>query len=222
MIDSIQTFGDSFLFGSELNDSDSITKFSKKTWPALIADRLNLNYECYAMGGVGNTNIAFNVLKYARQNCLVVINWSWVDRYDYFDTTQKHWDQTLSPHVDNNISKFYYQYIYSDLGAIFSSLIYIFSTHSWLKNKNIEFVSTFMDKNITNNDWTTPFIKELQDQLVNDLKTFPNNQTFLEWSRANGYPEGKGWHPLEQAHEEAANYWQPIYEKEISKHITTK
>jgi hypothetical protein len=36
-----------------------------------------------------------------------------------------------------------------------------------------------------------------------------DGQTFLVWSRAQGYPESDRWHPLEQAHAQAADYWLP-------------
>jgi len=77
---------------------------------------------------------------------------------------------------------------------------------------------TYMDKLLVDN---SEGIENLRASVSKKLRTFPNDQTFLEWSRANGYPESEGWHPLEQAHEEAAKIWQPIYEKLINTHITT-
>ncbi len=58
-------------------------------------------------------------------------------------------------------------------------------------------------------------IKNIQGLVQKDISWFPGNQTFLEWSRANGYPESKGWHPLEEAHQEAAKIWLPIYKRKL-------
>jgi len=227
MIDRIYSFGDSFLFGSELSDCDGTghdpSKASSLTWPALIAKELNLDYECHAVGAIGNSRIALQIIKHATPQSLAVINWSWMDRFDYFDTEGVIDNFTLSPHNGDDVSEFYYRNIHTELGAKYFSLIHIFSAHSYLKDKNIPFISTIMDKCVLDSSWAElPFIKNLQEQLADDFSTFPNGQTFLEWSRANGYPEGQGWHPLEEAHEEADNYWLPIYEKAINTHITTK
>ena len=60
------------------------------------------------------------------------------------------------------------------------------------------------------------YITNLQDDIADTVSYFPGNQTFLEWSRSNGYPESKGWHPLEQAHTEAVKVWLPTYKSMIS------
>ena len=222
MIDSIQTFGDSFLFGSDLKDSDNNLKFSNKTWPALIAKELSLNYDCQARGGCGNHNISKNILNFLNRSSLVVINWTWIDRFDYDDDTRG-WQKTIRPGSDNEISKFFYKEIHTEEDDKFRSLSYIYSTHHYLKENNIPFIATYMDHLLLDSTWNVSSgIIKLQEMLRKELKTFPNDQTFLEWSRANGYPESKGWHPLEQAHEEAAKLWLPIYEKAINTHITTK
>ena len=223
MIDKIQAFGDSFLYGSELSDCDGESRFSSKTWPALIADKLGLKYDCQAEGKSGNSKIAFEVIGYADPNALVVINWSWIDRDIYFDVsgTKPCWVQMMSPHDEDEVSKFYYRNMHSELGGKYFSLVNIFSAHSYLKKKNIPFISTYMDKIITDSSWSnSPFVVHLQEQVTDELRTFPGDQTFLEWSRANNYAEGQGWHPLEEAHEEAAEIWRPIYEQAINTHIT--
>jgi hypothetical protein len=46
----------------------------------------------------------------------------------------------------------------------------------------------------------------LQDQVRNNLKDF-DGKNFLDWSRNRGYEISERWHPLEQAHIQAANYW---------------
>jgi len=113
--------------------------------------------------------------------------------------------------------------LHSELNDKFRNLCWISTAHQSLKDQGIKFISTIMDKLLLEPPIEDlPHIPSLQNKISKDISWFPKNQTFLEWSRANGYPESDNWHPLEQAHEEAAKIWLPIYEKEISKHITTK
>jgi hypothetical protein len=64
----LTSFGCSFIFGSELNDS-SITAGnlipSKHTWPAHLAQHLNATYECHARPGAGNLQILEKILNQA-------------------------------------------------------------------------------------------------------------------------------------------------------------
>ena len=220
MIDRIQTFGDSFLFGTDLEDSNII--YSKSTWPALIARDLSLLYECRCLGGCGNHVISKNIFDHVKETSLVVINWTWIDRFDY-RVDNKIQKKTIRPGNNDSTSEFFYKEIHAEGDDKFRSLSYIHSAHQYLRNNNIPFISTYMDHLLLDQRWNvSQGMIRLQNILESDLRTFPNNQTFLEWSRSNGYPESDNWHPLEQAHEEAAKIWLPIYEKEISKHITTK
>jgi hypothetical protein len=221
MIDSIQTFGDSFLFGADLSDCKDKIGFegehSLLTWPCLVAKRLKLDYKCQAESGRGNQSIAFKIFQRANKNSLNIINWTWIDRYDYHFESWG-WPKTIRP-SDDELSKFYYKNIHTEFDDKIKNLITIHSALAYLKNNNFPFIMTYMDKLIVDNVEGT---ENLRNEIINSLQTFPNNQTFLEWSRANGYPESDNWHPLEQAHEDAAKYWQPIYEKAINTHITTK
>ena len=224
MIDSIQTFGDSFLFGSDLTDCHSTGIFggrhSMNTWPALISKDLNLKYECCALGGVGNQFIASTIFANATKNALVIVNWTWIDRFDYSTTNNE--AMTLRPTGTTELEHFYYKNLHSEINDKFRNLAIIWATIAWLYERNIPFVMTIMDQLLLDDRWNFDRgILDLQKLVQKNLTFFPNNQTFLEWSRSNGYPESDNWHPLEKAHEEAAKFWLPIYEKEISKHITT-
>lgn len=80
------------------------------------------------------------------------------------------------------------------------------------------YIMTYMDKLILDD---SRGIENLRTSIQAKLETFPNNQTFLEWSRANKYPESEGWHPLDEAHKKAAEYWLPIYQQAINTHTAT-
>jgi len=61
--------------------------------------------------------------------------------------------------------------------------------------------------------WHCPnYVRVLQDQIIPHLKSF-DGETFLEWSRRNNYAESNSWHPLEQAHTAAANWWLPTFKE---------
>lgn len=79
-------FGDSFTFGSELEDCPDEFVHSSRTWQALLAKEQGLEYRCIARGGVSNDWIARNVLKYANQiktKDLVVIQWTYFSRFEF-------------------------------------------------------------------------------------------------------------------------------------------
>ena len=62
----LKSFGCSYIFGSELSDDllpPSPTKpASQLTWPALLAQRFDLPYECYALPATGNLRILDQLL----------------------------------------------------------------------------------------------------------------------------------------------------------------
>jgi len=106
----IAAFGDSFIFGSDLNDCNYPT-YSIKTWPALIAKNLNVEYKCYAKPGCGNRYILNQLLDNINSDYFYIIQWTWIDRYDY--STDNGW-QTVRPSLDNKkIDQFYYKNLHS-------------------------------------------------------------------------------------------------------------
>lgn len=79
-------FGDSFTFGSEMEDCVDEFVYSNNTWQALLAKDRDLEYRCIARGGVSNDWIARNVLKYAGQfnsNDLIIIQWTYFSRIEF-------------------------------------------------------------------------------------------------------------------------------------------
>jgi len=91
----LKSFGCSFIFGSELLDSDIdsvICTPSQHTWPALVAKHLDFEYECYASPGSGNLQILerlLNQLPTITSSDVVIIGWTWIDRFDYCNNS---WD----------------------------------------------------------------------------------------------------------------------------------
>jgi hypothetical protein len=80
----IVSFGDSFVFGSELTDNNN----GSCSWIGLAAKQLGVEYETLAVPGCGNENIARQILTYFSNNpsdsTLAVINWTWGARWDFY------------------------------------------------------------------------------------------------------------------------------------------
>ena len=212
----LKSFGCSFVFGSDLSDlpdssiaNDPCGKFSRLTWPALLADKLNLDYDCHARPGSGNLQIAERVLNQCEvdDDTLYIIDWTWTDRFDYVqsDDFWQPWG-TLRPTSDEEHAKSYYKNLHSEYADKLLTLICMKTVLNTLLEKRIKFIMTYEDELIFDQRWhVSPAVKELQHSLSGYMTKF-KDQTFLRWSRSNGYPESPNWHPLEQAHQAAADY----------------
>lgn len=218
----IKSFGCSFIFGTDLHDDgrhDPFPRPSKFTWPALLAQQLELGYSCYARGGSGNLQILEAVLNHAATNerDLFVIGWTWIDRFDYVDRDvgdQVKWC-TIRPTSDDKTSDYYFRNIHSQYRDKLSSLIYIQTAIDVLTQKNIPFVMTCMDEIIFEKKWhATPTITDLQSRIEPCISTFDGNN-FLGWSRDNGFEISATWHPLEAAHASAAELMLPVAQAAI-------
>lgn len=208
---TLKSFGCSFIFGSDLSDNPDLAiqlnpvgQYSQLTWPALLAKALGTDYECHARPGSGNLQIAERVLNECNSSSadLFVISWTYVDRFDYVGSADP-WQPwaTLIPGDADAVAKTYYQHLHSEYRDKLSTLIYVKTVIDTLKQKNINFVMTYMDDLMFDRRWhTTPAIIALQDYVRPYTSTF-DGQTFLAWSRSHRYPESPGWHPLEQAHQ---------------------
>lgn len=80
----IVSFGDSFVFGSELTNNDD----GNKSWIGLAAKKLQVTYNTFATPGCGNDHIARQIYSYFSKNSvadtLAVINWTWASRWDFY------------------------------------------------------------------------------------------------------------------------------------------
>jgi hypothetical protein len=212
------SFGCSFIYGSDLADDGRgllnptpnggwTPVVSYSTWPALIARKLKYNYTSYALPGIGNLQIVEQVLNQlaTKQQGLYVISWTWIDRFDYLTSKNNQW-KTVRPSDNTTVAHNYYRDLHSQYRDKLTTLMGIKLIIDSLVQNNQPFVMTAMDELIFETEWhTTPAVLELQNYIRPYITTF-EGQTFLNWSRKNGYPESAHWHPLESAHEAAANY----------------
>ena len=214
----IISFGCSFIYGSDLSDNgngwfDQLPdgswrpRFSRSTWPALLAKQLDREYNCYALPGIGNLQIADQVLNQIAQNNegLYIISWSYIDRFDYLAAKNNTWT-TITPSDNTLVARNYYKDLQSQYREKLTTLINIKLVIDTLKQKGYPFIMTYMDDLIFETDQhCKPAIVDLQNYIRPYMTTF-EGQTFLDWSRNKGFPESKHLHPLEQAHAAAAEY----------------
>jgi hypothetical protein len=216
------SYGCSFIFGTDMADSEMIpaikVKPSKSSWPALLANHLGYQYSSRAYPGCGNLLIAERILleiESLKKECnLVVVGWTWIDRFDYNDINKVDNWETLRPSSSNALAQTYYKNLHSEYHDKLTSLILIKLIIDTLKQKNIPFIMTYIDDLLFDQRWnTSDSIKYLQDYIKPHMTTF-DSQTFLEWSRANNYAISPTLHPLEDAHTAAANYILKVFDKQ--------
>lgn len=211
----VKSFGCSFTFGTDIPDtihykSDKhygpYIKPSQKTWPALIAHRLNTGYFCHALAGIGNLRIMESVLSQSvkPEKTLFVINWTYIDRFDYIDANNQ-W-QTILPGTECPSAKSYYADLHSTLKDKLMSLMYIKLTAEELNRRGHAFIMTCIDDLLLDQKWDTdPAIISLQEQVSPYIKDF-QGLNFLQWCRDRHLPISDTDHPLEEAHLMAADY----------------
>ena len=202
------SFGDSFTFGNDLADwRPGIVgvirpKSSVTTWPALVANYLNIDYECYAESGSSNSTILRTVLSTKiLPTDLVIVNWTWIDRWDFYNG--KEWS-TLRPSgtEDNPMYKIYYKHFQSELWDKYETLKNIQTAFSVLDNV----ISTAIDPLTVDTRWhCPPYIKKLVDTVSKKITWF-DGKGFFHWAQDKNFPISDKWHPLEEAHRAAFEY----------------
>jgi hypothetical protein len=226
----IVSFGDSFVFGSELKNNDT----GNKSWIGQAAKNLGVDYETLAVPGCGNENISRQILTYFSNNpgnnVLAIINWTWGARWDFYVPGVETWTtlglscvpSKLAPLVGleeaEKVLEFYGKYPgHSTLWDKFRTLQTIYSSQQFLKHLNVPSIQTYMDDEMWDITWHAPdYIKTLQDLTKEPLQTF-EGLTFLDWSYKHGFTvTDPGLHPLEDAHSFASELWQPIYAKALN------
>jgi len=211
-MNKLYAFGDSFTWGSELIDEveSKSTKYSQYTWPALIAKNSNCEYICLAKPGSGNHSITRTFLDNfgnISPTDTVVINWTWIDRWDFYNLQDSKWC-TVRPSSNTTtiFDRYYYKYFQSELWDKFESLKQIALVHSILKKNNIRFIATSLDKLIFDTNFHAPkYVTILQDDIKQDIKYF-DDLGFYHWAKRKKFKLGKNGHPLEEAHLLAYEY----------------
>jgi hypothetical protein len=229
MVKKIVSFGDSFVFGSELTNNND----GSLSWIGLIAKNLGQEYYTSAVPGCGNDHIARQIYTWfsnnVADNTLAVINWTWMNRWDFYIVEHETWitlgptcvPEKLKNLVDQtqaeDMIEFYKTRANSSLlWNKFRNLQTIYAVQTYLKQKNISNIQTYMDYQLFDQQYHAPdYIKELQQLVKPDLQLF-EGLNFVDWSKKKGFTvTDPGWHPLEDAHNAAAILWQDAYQKSL-------
>ena len=219
----VKSFGCSFIFGSELADDGKNGLYaigSRLTWPALLAKHYNYQYQTHAKPGSGNLQILERLMSHfagpVNDKTICIVGWSWIDRFDYCIENSP-WPglpwATLMPIDTTETARVYYKNLHSELQDKLVNLLYIKQAIDLLKEKSIPFIMTYMDHLLFDDKWnTTPAITEMQKYIKTYMTTF-EGLNFQEWTKKHNFSITKIGHPLEQAHQVAADYIIQAFDK---------
>jgi hypothetical protein len=201
----LTSHGCSFIYGCELSSLSS-------SWPALIAKKLGYQHDCFAVPGSGNLQIMESVLLHAATSDLCLINWTWIDRFDYVNARDEKW-QTIRPSSDDNHAAYYFRHLHAQYRDVLTNLVYISAAIEFLQQHQTPFVMTYMDdlllEPLRPDYHPSGAVMFLQKKIRPYLQNF-NGSNFLDWSRLHSFPVSDLWHPLEAAHEAAAELMSPV------------
>lgn len=204
----LKSFGCSHIWGSDHADVKySINGWSQTTWPAVLAQKFNLDYLCYAWPGRGNFFVASQVLDQiaANESALFVINWTHIDRFDYFDPNQRREWLTCLPQGNNEATDAYYRHLHSDLRDKLSTMMLIKMTVDALEAGGYPYIMTYMQDLMWDRTWhVTPTIINFQDRLKPRMLTF-EGRNFVDWA-GRRWPVSSSGHLLESGHAAVAQH----------------
>lgn len=223
----LKNFGCSLAFGTDL--SDCLTHHwatpSQLVWPAIVARELGMTYRCRARGGSGNIQILDRIINEAvvDKDQLFVINWSFIDRFDYGYGTADHvhptWD-TVLPGQTTETARVYYRDLHTEYRDKLNTLMCIRTAIDVLQSRHIPFVMTYADDLFLDTRWnTSPGIAELQQSVRPYLTAF-DTMNFLDWCRRQQFPISSTNHPLDSAHRAAAELMLPVVKQVFDKQNT--
>lgn len=198
----IQSFGCSFLAGSDLQSPEH-------TWPAVIARELGISHENHAWPGVGNLYIMTKVLTHARPDAVAVINWTFIDRFDFCSAANEQW-HTLRPSLDHAHGPYYFANLHGQYRDMLTSLTCVNTAVDFLIANGVPFVMTYLDDLLfetVDPSWHDPrAVSYLQARLKPHVTDF-GGESFLTWSQNQGFEISDRLHPLARAHSAAASHW---------------
>ena len=194
--------------------------YSKLTWPALLAQHLSSEYYCQAWPGTGNQTITRKVFEYLYQyekTDLLVINWTYISRWDYYKNDpltfpRDRWE-TIRPDSNSSVAKFYFEHIHNEPWEKWETLRNIALVVNTLKKHNINFIMTCNDPLAFNNEYyAVDYIINCQQEVEDDIVWF-EDKGFYDWAIEHNFPVGDdNGHPLDEAHQAAFEYIRDNYD----------
>jgi hypothetical protein len=237
--------GDSFVWGSELADSlnGSPNGYSRSTYSALLSKQYGASYKCAAFPGNSNDAIArMTMLECNKHSKKVgaIVSWTFMPRFEFrfaypIQSPISPWT-SINPHQYNkpevkDFSDYFFKHVGTDIEyQQYNSLRAALLLQTYFINKHIPYMFTLADNNFCN-DYSTLSVdcKILWDQIDWNkwfffvpaeeawLTTSPRG--FYQWAVENKYDIGPMQHPLEQAHQDAAELIKEKFNELVIKNI---
>ena len=199
----LKSFGCSLIFGTDLADdgrNGPQATASKHTWPALLAKKLQRDYYCYARAGAGNLQILDTVLSQIDDSdTLYVIGWTYGDRQDYRENNR--W-ATLLPHENSQLARTYFSQLQDNYSDQLTALTYMQTAIGMLGAR--KYIMICQDRSVLA-DTGAPSTQALLSSIRPHISSFEGS-TFVDWAHDHQYPISATKHPLEAAHQAAAEY----------------
>jgi len=225
--------GDSFVWGSELADSPhgGPGGYSRKTYSALLAK--DNEYVCAAYPGNANNAISRMAIDAIsnHNDCFLIATWTYPQRAEFrFGNS---WSSLNSWHTtEKEFSQHYFKYVGdNEYYEIYSTLKEIVYLQNFCQTHNIPYMFTTADntfychenyyrskdvslENLHNNiDWSNWFWFPAGQGINETLAP----RGFYQWAVENKYKTGPEFHPLEDAHRDAAKLIRSKFDELVEK-----
>ena len=192
-------FGDSFIYGAELDNRIN-------AWPGVLNTMTDYQVVSFARPGASNSWICNKVVEKCLEQMpqIVIVAWSTADRYEFF--TKDYHSKCFNINDSNSIPfvKQLYSEYHNSIGKFIEWIYQAVLLQNFLENQGIDylFVNAFgIDDILTKNKQNEYFQKTLSYLNTDCFAGWPD-ENFIDWSR--GSDVGPKGHFLEQGHQQVA------------------
>jgi len=239
--------GDSFLHGNELADYQWNTlEGSHSTFAALLANYNSLYLRSCARPGNSNDAVARQCIQHIEQlkinrpgeKIFALVAWTFISRFEFpfesfTSSPTRPWAcisanfQMNKPEV-NNFAELFFKHIDTDQLQSLNTIKIILILQNYLDHNKIPYLFTLTD-NIVTKHKDDILLKPYWDMIHFDKWFFfpPGTNSwetteprgFYQWALENKYRIGKQQHPLEEAHQAAAELMKEKFNELVTKSL---
>jgi hypothetical protein len=196
----LASFGCSFVWGTELPDC-SADQASALSWPSLVARDLGYEYRCHAQGGRGNVFIAEQIMLHAYQADLLLVNWTFLDRYDI--RQHNHWQTCLPGHEQD---RDYFERYQNDYRDKLTALLLIKNCVDYVIARGKSLVMSAQDPLLFDRNFHSSALTCLLQHQIKPYFLDFEGQSHSEWAHSRGHPLTPQGHLLESGHRAVADH----------------